>query len=101
MKRNIILSSILVVSLIVFALSGTYAYISSKIENTGQSGVNVTGGNLDIDFSTDETSQYISVQNASLIKDNDVTNLQNNNYSKFGIKLEENSDAKNAKYTIY
>ncbi len=100
-KRNIILACVLAVSLIVLAVSGSYAYFSNKIENTGNGGVSVTGGDLEIGFTddTDETHKTITVENAGLTKDDDVTKSEN--YTKFGIELKETSAVKHVKYQIY
>ena len=69
-KKNIILSIVLVISLVLLTFSVSYAFFAKKtVKNGSETKVDVTSGKLNVDFIT---SEYITNDNAKLVNDNEV-----------------------------
>ncbi len=108
-RYNIFGAFIITISIIIIAISSSYAYFLSKITevNSGNKGVTVTSGNLTMAFTT---SQVFSQLKSTLIDaasgTNDETINLNTLKSKagnttFSIGVDATSGVKSAKYALY
>lgn len=96
-KRNIIISIVFVVCLLLIGISATYAFFSRKVIKNGEdSKTNVQTGVLNVDFLTNE---YINNSKAELIEDSEIFTKADK--SEFTVKESEESTADNVRYNLY
>ena len=111
---------IITVSIIVIAMSGSYAYFVNEVakENTDAAKVTITSGKLKMQMVFDEGSKNISWSNAKLIdvvddtQDNGETSSINidenklpkdtaNDYTSFTVSFASGNEVAKAKYELY
>lgn len=97
-KTYVLGALILTVSLVIIAVSVSYAYFVNAIEevNPGNQGVSVTSGELTMNFATSRT---ITATAAGLINDADV--LTSAEYTAFSISLPSDAKVGSAMYNVY
>ena len=95
---NILAALIIVMSLIIIALSASYAYFMNVVKEN--KGVNITSGELTMSFAT-ANEQYINNDSADLLDDDDVLSDSNNDYTEFSVTLPASSTVDSATYFFY
>lgn len=97
-KAYVLGALIITLSLVIIGLSLSYAYYINTVEevNAGNQGVNITSGELTMNFAT---TQSISASAAGLINDSDI--LTSADYTAFSITLPADSKIDNAAYNLF
>ena len=97
-KRYILGALILTVSMVIIGVSLSYAYFVNSVEevNPGNQGVNVTSGELTMNFTT---SQTLTATAAGLI--NDANILTEADFTAFSVTLPSSAKVSNAQYNLY
>lgn len=97
-KAYIFGALVITLSIIIIGISGSYAYFVNEVEtkNATNRGVNVSSGDLAVDFTT---SSSINADAASLINDSEITTKAH--HTDFSISLPSTSKTDNAAYNLY
>ncbi len=96
-KKEIVISIIFVLALLLIGISATYAFFSRRIESSKEkTQSNVISGVLDIDFIT---NKYIHNTQTFLVKDDEI--FEKADKSVFTIKRSSESTVDNIKYNLY
>lgn len=96
-KRHVLAAIIVTLSLVIIAVSGSYAYYVNTVKNVNEDnqGVNVTSGGLSINFVTSNT---INASSVDLIKDTEVK--ASDYHTDFSISFPSDSKVNNAAYNL-
>ncbi len=116
-KINILGALIIVMSIIIIAISGSYAFFMNEVEheNLDNEGIEITSGDLKMKF---ESTSYIQPKNMGLIDaitddnaDNSTVTVNkevldkdkdtNKNYTDFTVSIAEDSTINSAKYNLF